>query len=90
MQVLPKSVDAFEPHLALYGGEDGLHFYRNITKNYRKWLKNGGCLCFEFGEGQGDAVAEILTENGFVVLERRNDYNERERAIIARYQREDE
>ncbi len=90
MQELPKSVDAFEPHLALYGGEDGLHFYRSIAKNYRAALKDGGCLCFEFGEGQGDAVAEILTENGFTVLERRLDFNERERAIIARYQREEE
>ena len=90
MKELPKSVDHFEPHLALYGGEDGLAFYRSITKNYRAALKNGGCLCFEFGEGQGDAVAEILAENGFTVLDRRLDYNERERAIIARYQREDE
>jgi len=90
MKALPKSVDAFEPHLALYGGEDGLIFYRSIAKNYRNALKNGGCLCLEFGEGQGDAVAEILEENGFTVLERRKDYNERERAIIARYQREEE
>lgn len=90
MKELPKSVDSFEPHLALYGGEDGLKFYRSITKNYRNALKNGGCLCFEFGQGQGNAVAEILTENGFTVLERRKDYNERERAIIARYQREEE
>ena len=90
MKELPKSVDAFEPHLALYGGEDGLTFYRSIAKNYRSALKNGGCLCFEFGQGQGDAVAEILAQNGFTVLERRLDYNERERAIIARYQREEE
>ncbi len=90
MQALPKSVDAFEPHLALYGGEDGLAFYRSIAQNYRSILKDGGCLCFEFGEGQGDAVARILTENGFALLERRKDYNERERAIIARYQREED
>ena len=90
MKELPKSVDSFEPHLALYGGEDGLNFYRSIASNYRKALKNGGCLCLEFGQGQGDAVAEILEENGFTVLERRKDYNERERAIIARYQREED
>ena len=90
MTRLPKSMDVFEPHLALYGGEDGLVFYRAISENYRDALKNGGILCFEFGEHQGDAVSQILTENGFAVLKRTKDYNERERAISARYQREDE
>lgn len=90
MAQLPKSVDAFEPHLALHGGDDGLAFYRAIAENYRDALKNGGVLYFEFGEHQGDAVAEILTEKGFTVLKRTKDYNERERAISARYQREDE
>jgi release factor glutamine methyltransferase len=90
MRQLPKSVDTFEPHLALFGGEDGLNFYRSIAENYLAALKNGGCLCFEFGEGQGDAVAKILEENGFTILKRRVDYNERERAIIARFQREED
>lgn len=90
MTELPKSVEAFEPHLALHGGDDGLIFYRSIAENYRSALKDRGLLCFEFGEHQGDAVAQILTENGFTVQKRTKDYNERERAISARYQREDE
>lgn len=90
MKTLPKSVDAFEPHLALHGGDDGLVFYRSIVENFRSVLKNNGTVCFEFGEHQGDAVAQILTENGFTVQKRTKDYNERERAISARYQREDE
>ena len=90
MAELPKSVDAFEPHLALHGGDDGLIFYRSIAENYRSALTNNGVLCFEFGEHQGDTVADILAENGFTVCDRTKDYNERERAISARYQREDE
>ena len=89
MLELPDSVKNYEPHLALHGGADGLDFYRSIAKNYSKALKPGGYLCFEFGFGQGDGVCEILKENGYTVLERSRDYNDRERAVIARYDRKD-
>ena len=85
MEELPDSVKCFEPHLALFGGEDGLDFYRAISKNYSQSLKPGGLLCFEFGMGQGDAVCGILEMNGYTILERSRDYNDRERAVIARY-----
>lgn len=87
MEELPPSVKNFEPHMALYGGPDGLDFYRSITERYRSILKPGGFLCYEFGMGQGDAVCAILEENGFTVLERTLDYNERERAVLAQYGR---
>ena len=86
---LPESVKDYEPHLALHGGNDGLDFYRNIAKNYSEALKPGGYLCFEFGMGQGDGVCEILQQNGYTVLERTKDFNERERAVIARYDRKE-
>lgn len=89
MEQLPHSVKDFEPHLALHGGVDGLDFYRAIAENYALALKPGGYLCFEFGMGQGDAVCRILEENGYTVLERSRDYNDRERAVIARYNRKD-
>ena len=89
MQQLPRSVDAFEPHLAIYGGEDGLDFYRSIAENFRPALKPGGYLCFEFGMGQGDDVCRILEENGYTILERSRDYNERERAVLAQYGRKE-
>lgn len=89
MQQLPDSVKNYEPHLALHGGDDGLDFYRSIAANYGQALKPGGYLCFEFGMGQGDAVCQILQDNGYTVLERSRDYNERERAVIARYDRKD-
>ena len=85
MKQLPRSVDAFEPHLALYGGEDGLDFYRAILANFTPALKPGGCVCFEFGMGQGDAVCRLREENDYTVLERKRDYNDRERAVLAQY-----
>lgn len=85
MKQLPRSVDAFEPHLALYGGEDGLDFYRAIIENFTPALKPGGYLCFEFGMGQGDAVCRLLEENDFTIIERKRDYNDRERAVLAQH-----
>ena len=89
MEALPHSVKDYEPHLALYGGEDGLVFYRAIAKNYALALKPGGFLCFEFGMGQGDDVCAILEENGYTILERTRDDNQRERAVLAQYGRKD-
>ena len=89
MLELDSSVKEYEPHLALHGGEDGLDFYRAIAENFAPALKPGGCLCFEFGMGQGDAVCQILTENGYTILERTRDYNDRERAVLAQYGRKE-
>ena len=90
MKELPKSVADYEPHLALFGGEDGLDFYRSIVKNFASALKPGGYLAFEFGETQGDAVCAILEECGYKILERKKDFNDRERAVLAQYGRKDE
>ncbi|MEE0109317.1 MAG: peptide chain release factor N(5)-glutamine methyltransferase [Oscillospiraceae bacterium] len=90
MKELPKSVVDYEPHMALYGGEDGLDFYRSIAKNFAAALKPGGYLCFEFGDTQGDDVCRILEENGYTILERTRDYNDRERAVLAQYGRKED
>ena len=85
MRELPDSVIRFEPRLALYGGPDGLDFYRAIADHYRKVLRPGGYLCLEFGMDQGDDVCAILESNGYTILERTRDYNQRERAVLAQY-----
>lgn len=90
MTELPVSVKDFEPEMALFGGEDGLDFYRSIAENYKSALKSGGYLCFEFGDGQGDDVCAILEANGYTILERSRDYNDRERAVLAQYGRKED
>ena len=90
MQTLEPSVKNFEPHLALHGGDDGLKFYRSIVENFSRALHRGGFLCFEFGEGQGDDICQILEDHGYTILERAQDFNGTERAVMARYDREEE
>ena len=84
MAELPDSVKLYEPHIALFGGRDGLDFYRSIAANYSRALKPGGYLALEFGDDQGDDVCRILEDHGYTILERTRDYNDRERAVLAK------
>lgn len=63
MQNLQKEV-TFEPETALYGGTDGLDFYRALLEKYPKMLKGNGLFAVEIGLGEEKAVAEIFRENG--------------------------
>ncbi len=90
MQELPQSVKDYEPHLALHGGDDGLLFYRAIVENFTQALRPGGFLCFEFGEEQGNDICAILEAHGYTILERVRDFNDTERAVLARYDRKEE
>ena len=53
-----------EPETALFGGEDGLYFYRVIAGKWPPCLKKGGMLALEIGIGQEDAVKELLKKAG--------------------------
>ena len=90
LEELPISVREYEPHLALFGGDDGLNFYRAISENYAQALKPGGYLAFEFGDDQGDDVCRILEECGYTIIERAKDFNDRERAVLAQYGRKED
>lgn len=90
MNNLPHSVGDFEPSMALWGGDDGLLFYRAILRHYASILKPGGLICLEFGQGQGDAVCQLLTNHCFEILEQTRDYNQRERAVLARKPRKED
>lgn len=52
-----------EPELALYGGADGLDFYRRIAQEAPMHLAKGGCLLFEIGWKQKGAVSQLLREH---------------------------
>ena len=53
-------------HLALYGGEDGLDFYRAVVSRWKAALTEGGRMYFEVGAGQADAVLRLMRGEGFV------------------------
>lgn len=54
---------ACEPRMALFGGEDGLMFYRRLAHEVYKHLKPGGYALFEVGDGQAAEVLRLMSEN---------------------------
>jgi release factor glutamine methyltransferase len=61
---LAKEVRNYEPVIALDGGEDGLVFYRRLVSQAPPFLREGGWLLLEVGQGQAERVAEQIRENG--------------------------
>lgn len=59
----------YEPETALFGGEDGLDFYRKMIPLWKGSLKNHGIIAFEIGINQHDAVADMLASEGFANIE---------------------
>lgn len=80
---LDKDVRDFEPLGALDGGADGLDAYRTIVNAAFNLVAKGGILAFEVGIGQAGAVADLMTDAGFKVLEKRKDLGGIERAVVA-------
>ncbi len=81
--ILEKDVIEFEPHDALFAGDDGLVFFNKISSLAYSWLIPGGILVFETGYNIGRKVAEITAAEGFGNIEFKKDYAENDRLIIA-------
>lgn len=56
---IQSSVLTYEPHVALFGGEDGLYFYRRVLENADKVLNEKAMIAFEIGFDIGEAVVEL-------------------------------
>ncbi len=84
MRELDSSVRDYEPKLALYGGEDGLDFYRAIIRNFTPAIRPDGFLCLEFGWKQAEAVGGLLRQAGYRELRFARDGGGIVRAVIAR------
>ncbi|MDH5762654.1 MAG: peptide chain release factor N(5)-glutamine methyltransferase [Nitrospinota bacterium] len=74
----------YEPQAALDGGPDGLNCYRSIVPNAFSCLNPGGHLIVEVGDGQSEAVKNILHDHGgFEDIEIVKDLSGRDRIVSA-------
>lgn len=79
---LMEEVRLHEPMCALDGGEDGLYFYRRITKEAKSHLCGGGQLFFEIGHDQGEAVSELMRAEGYRDVECIKDFAGLDRVVF--------
>jgi release factor glutamine methyltransferase len=57
---IQREVRDWEPHGALFGGVNGIEFYRRLVSECPEYLKSGGHLLFEIGCGQLEAIEGML------------------------------
>ena len=75
-------VKEHEPRKALTDEGDGLKFYREITKEGKKYLKKNGLLAYEIGYLQGEDVCNILKQEGFYNIKLIQDLAGKDRVVI--------
>ena len=76
----------WEPEMALRAQENGLYFYRVLSKRCQSYLRTGGWLLFEIGYTQGQAVSDLLLAEGYTDIRLIPDYNGNDRVVAARWQ----
>lgn len=75
----------YEPHAALFSGDDGLAALRTIIGEAGEWLSRNGALVLEIGHRQGSVVRELLTAAGLREVTIRHDLAGRDRIATARF-----
>ncbi len=76
------SVHGFEPHSALYTGEEGLECHRLWLEWSFRQLRPGGHFLFEFGKDQEDPIAAFIHQTDYSIIEVVEDYARIKRFFI--------
>jgi release factor glutamine methyltransferase len=82
---LPSDIKNFEPRLALDGGPDGLDVIRVLVPEMQQLLRPEGLLALEVGQGQAEAVKQLLADRGaYSPAEVKLDFQRIGRVVLAR------
>ena len=71
-----------EPHIALYGGEDGLKYYRIIREGLLSHVNNKFLLALEIGDLQKEAVVNIFSDISDTKIITKKDLQGRDRMVF--------
>ncbi len=81
-ETLQREITEFEPEIAVTDFDDGLKFYREISKKSKGLLNENGILFFEVAIGQAEDVKKIMVENGFEKIKIKKDLSEIDRVVF--------
>ena len=82
-ETLAPEVRLFEPRVALFGGADGLDFYRRLLgEEVRSALPPGGHLVVEVGHDQAAAVTALADPQGWTLQRTYRDLQDIERTLV--------
>ncbi len=79
---LEPEVAHYEPHLALFGGSDGLVCYRDLAPRIARRLAADGTAFLEIGAGQAHPVTLIFEKSGLMVVDIVQDLAGVERCLV--------
>ncbi|MDR2136910.1 MAG: peptide chain release factor N(5)-glutamine methyltransferase [Synergistaceae bacterium] len=71
---LMREVRDHEPRSALDGGEDGMVFYRTLFRHAPLWLRPGGALLLEIGDGEQAKKLRALPPSSLRLAKEIKDY----------------
>ncbi len=80
---LAPEVRDFDPRQALDGGPDGLDHYRGLAAQAGTFLRPGGKVMLEFGDGQSDSIRRLLEDQKWAIDQIVEDYTHRPRMLVA-------
>ncbi len=82
MELLDARVKDFEPRTALFGGEDGLDFYRALLQRSVPYLNPNGFIALEHGAAQRNAISSLARQYGWDTAEPFIDLHGRDRYML--------
>ena len=86
---LEATVKEYEPNVALFGGDDGLYFYRLVFDRCREVLNDQGFMAFEIGYDQKEALLnEVQTRFPMAKSEVLEDINGKDRMLFVDFYHE--
>ena len=84
-KTIKENVLNYDPHLALFAGEEGMYFYRNIIEKSRSYLNEKGIMFFEIGYDQKEKIITLGENNRFETVVYK-DINGRDRIAVLKSQ----
>ena len=84
-KTIKENVLNYDPHLALFAGEEGMYFYRNIIEKSRPYLNEKGIMFFEIGYDQKEKIITLGENNKFETVVYK-DINGRDRIAVLKSQ----